>query len=75
MNNIISEIELIYKPNFGKEDRIKITGSKKAFKTFLSNWNKDTIELQEEFKIMLLKNSNEVLGIHTLAKGGMTLVM
>src|SRR5690606_31990288 len=36
------------------------------------HWNLDTIELQEEFKILLLNRANEILGIHTLSKGSMT---
>jgi len=72
MNNTISEIEIKYTPTTMKQDRIKITNSQDAYKTLLNNWNKDTIELYEEFKVLLLNRANEILGIHTLSKGGMT---
>jgi DNA repair protein RadC len=72
MKNIISEIELKYSPNLLKHDRIKISNSKTAFEAFLSSWDFDTIELLEEFKVLLLNRANEVLGIHNLSKGGMT---
>jgi DNA repair protein RadC len=72
MNNIISEIELKYNPITTKEKRVKITCPESAYKAFLSNWNMDTIELHEEFKIMLLNRANEVLGICTLSRGGIS---
>lgn len=72
MKNLISEIELIYKPVIEKQERIKITNSQDAFKAILSNWNKNTIELHEEFKVLLLNRANEVLGVHTVSKGGIT---
>ena len=72
MNNIISEIELTYKPVIAKQERIKISNSQDAFKAILSNWNKNTIELHEEFKVLLLNRANEVLGVHTVSKGGIT---
>jgi len=72
MNKIISEIELTYKPVIAKQERIKITNSQDAYKAILSNWNKNTIELHEEFKVLLLNRANEVLGTHTVSKGGIT---
>jgi len=72
MNNIISEIELTYKPLISIQERIKISNSQDAFKVILNNWNENTIELHEEFKVLLLNRSNEVLGVHTVSKGGIT---
>ncbi|WP_242157353.1 JAB domain-containing protein [Aestuariivivens sediminis] len=69
MKNVIAEIQLKYNNTRGKEDRIKITDSRKAYDTFLHLWDLDTIELYEEFKVLLLNRANEVLGIHTLSKG------
>lgn len=50
----------------------KVTDSEKAYQILRKDWNKNTIELNEEFKVMLLNNSNEVLGIWIMSKGGMT---
>ena len=72
MNNIITEIELKYNPVTGKEKRVKITCPDSAYKAFLDSWNMDTIELYEEFKIILLNRANEVLGIYNLSKGGIS---
>jgi len=69
MKNIISEIQLKYTP-VNKRERIKIKGSQSVFNVLLDNWNMDTIDLLEEFKILLLNRANEVLGIHTVSKGG-----
>ncbi|TJY34831.1 JAB domain-containing protein [Pontimicrobium aquaticum] len=71
MNETISEIELKYKPNKLKKERTKINNSQSAYKVLLDNWNTDTIELYEEFKVLLLNRANEVLGIYTVSKGGL----
>ena len=70
MKHIISEIQLKYSPT--KSIGTKISNSSDAYNCFKALWDMDTIELQEEFKILLLNRSNEILGIHTLSKGGMT---
>jgi len=72
MKNIISEIKIKYNPVKLDNGNIKITNSDDAFKLVLKHWNPDIIELQEEFKVLLLNNSNEVLGIYEMTKGGMT---
>jgi DNA repair protein RadC len=68
--NTIREIKLSYSKN-GIEN-IKITDSNSAYKVLLDNWDKDTIELQEEFKVLLLNRANHVLGIYPLSKGGVS---
>ena len=71
MKHKIAEIKISYRPKkLGKE--IKICHSEKAYEVILNNWNKNTIELFEEFKVLLLNNSNVPLGIYTLSKGGIT---
>ncbi len=68
--NTIREIKLSYSKN-GVEN-IKITDSNSAYKVLLDNWDMDTIELQEEFKVLLLNRANDVLGIYPLSKGGVS---
>ena len=65
----IAEIQISYSPTISKQQRIKVTKSEEAYKVFLNSWNFELIELQEEFKILLLNNANEVLGIHSLCRG------
>lgn len=68
--NEVAEIRVSYSTkNIQKE---KITSSDKAYCIFFKSWSKKTIELQEEFKVMMLNNSNEVLGIYSMSKGGTT---
>lgn len=64
----ISEIRVSYSNN--KKDRLKITNSKQSYDILMVCWNKATLELQEEFKVLLLNRSNQVLGIYPLSKGG-----
>ena len=64
----IAEINVSYSNS--DTNRTKITNSKSAYEAILANWNIDLIEFQEIFKIILLNNSNEILGIYELSKGG-----
>jgi DNA repair protein RadC len=66
----VAEIKVSYSTT--STPKIKITTVNKAFEVLLSLWDLDTIELQEEFKILLLNRANEVLGIYPLSKGGIT---
>ena len=68
--NEVAEIKVSYKTT--NTPKIKITTGDDAFKVLLSSWNSDTIELQEEFKVLLLNRANEMLGIYPLSKGGIT---
>ena len=68
--NQVAEISVSYSTmnNFKQ----KITSSLNAYNILLNTWSINTIELLEEFKIILLNNSNEVLGIYPMSKGGIT---
>lgn len=68
--NTIKEIKVSY--SSGNKDKIKITNSKDSYNLFLSCWSKHTIELQEEFKVLLLNRNHQVLGIYPLSKGGVS---
>jgi DNA repair protein RadC len=68
--NEVAEIRVAYSTN--DTPRVKITSVDVAYKILLSSWDIDIIELQEEFKVLLLNRANEVLGIYALSKGGIT---
>jgi DNA repair protein RadC len=68
--NQVAEIGIYYKSS--PDEKPKVKTSNDAFKILLETWNEDTIELQEEFKVVLLNNSNEVLGIFPMSKGGIS---
>ncbi|WP_264564378.1 JAB domain-containing protein [Flavobacterium sp. N3904] len=69
---IVSEIELSYKTKVKAADRPKITSSLAAYNIALQLWNQNTLEYFEEFKILLLNNSNKVLGAYEVSSGGIT---
>jgi DNA repair protein RadC len=69
---IVSEIELIYKTKIKPSERPLIQSSRSAYELVLSTWNPDKIEFIEQFKILLLNNSNKVLGLYELSSGGIT---
>jgi DNA repair protein RadC len=66
----VAEIQLIYKTKVKASERPYITSSKKVYQLALQCWNPDTIEFFEEFKILLLNQSNKVLGIYEVSSGG-----
>ncbi|MFA7273416.1 MAG: JAB domain-containing protein [Crocinitomicaceae bacterium] len=68
--NRIAEIKVSY-INRSKQTE-KITCSSDAHQLFMTHWDMDIIDLQEEFKILLLNRANKVLGIHNLSKGGVS---
>lgn len=70
MKNKVAEINISYSSNI--IERVKITGSLEAFQVLLKSWNHETLELQEEFKVLMLNYANEVLGICSLSKGGVS---
>jgi len=71
-NNQIAEVQLIYKSKTKAADRVQVTTSKETFELLKSLWNMDTIELQEEFKVLLLNRSSQVLGLMHLSSGGIS---
>lgn len=66
----IAEVQVSY--NTTNKEHLKIKDSNSTFELLLSCWNKNTIQLQEEFKVLLLNRNNQVLGIYSLSKGGVS---
>jgi DNA repair protein RadC len=66
----ISEVKLVYRTKVRASERLQVKCSKDAFDIFMENWDLDSIEHIEEFKLMLLTRSNKVLGIASISKGG-----
>ena len=64
----VSEIKISYMNEV--DEKIKVLGSNEVYQVLKANWDLDTIELQEEFKILLLNQGNQVLGIKSMFKGG-----
>jgi DNA repair protein RadC len=68
----VAEVELIYRPKVKASQRPLIKDSKGAFDLLVRHWNMDRIELQEEFKVLLMNQANRVLGMYQLSRGGIT---
>lgn len=69
---VASEIELIYKSKVKTSERPRIESSYSAFKIALKAWDENKIELLEQFKVLILSNSNTVLGVFEISSGGIT---
>lgn len=68
----VTEVMLSYRSKIRPSDRKRITCSRDAYDSFKENWNDDTLEYFEEFKVLLLNRSNAVLGILAASKGGVS---
>lgn len=66
----VCEIKVAYSTT--NTPKVKIKSGEDTYNVLLASWDMDTIELHEEFKLLLLNRANEVLGIYTLSKGGIT---
>ncbi len=67
---LISEVELIYRYKVKPSLRPTITSTAEAFDILVKNWDENRIEYIEQFKIILLNNSNRVLGLFEVSSGG-----
>jgi len=68
----VTEIQLSYKAKMNPTKRPKISSSSDVYEILKKNWNLDTIELREDFKILLLNRANRVLGIVDISVGGVS---
>jgi|SRR5580692_7913671 DNA repair protein RadC len=68
----VAEVELVYHNKVKAADRPKVLSTPEAYKILLDHWNKETIELLEEFKVMLLNRNLDLLGIYELSRGGIS---
>ncbi len=72
MKDKVNEIQISYKERVKSPFWKKINSSQDASELLYEHWNKNTIEIQESFKVVLLNNSNKVKGIYQLSQGGIT---
>ncbi|MCE5345396.1 MAG: JAB domain-containing protein [Bacteroidales bacterium] len=68
----VAEVELRYKSKVPASQRRKISCSRDVFTLLKENWNSDTVEYVEEFKVLLMNRANAVLGILPVSKGGIS---
>jgi DNA repair protein RadC len=66
----VAEVQLVYKTKIKPTDRPLVDTPQKAYKILLETWDKNILELQEQFKVLLLNRSSRLLGIYEAASGG-----
>tara|TARA_R110002096_G_scaffold99387_1_gene220187 strand:- start:782 stop:1231 length:450 start_codon:yes stop_codon:yes gene_type:complete len=72
MKSKVNEIQISYKEKIAMSKSQAIKSSADAGKLLFETWDKNTIGLQESFKVLLLNNANKVKGVYELSKGGIT---
>ncbi|WP_276391497.1 JAB domain-containing protein [Eudoraea chungangensis] len=72
MKDKVNEIRISYKERIPATFWQKINSSKDAADCLYQHWDKQTIQVHESFKVVLLNNNNKVKGIYQLSKGGIT---
>jgi DNA repair protein RadC len=68
---MVTEVELIYRNYIDPENRVNVSNATAAYNVLYSSWNKDRINLVEQFKILLLDVRNNCLAICDIASGGL----
>ncbi|CAM4401911.1 DNA repair protein RadC [Pedobacter westerhofensis] len=68
----IPEITLKYRPKVRASERLTLRDSKDVYALLRKKWDSNLIELQEQFKIVLLNSSAQLIGIADLSSGGTT---
>ena len=66
----VCEIDLVYKTKVKNSDRPHVTSSRYAYNLIRDCWDPGKIEFLEQFKVLLLNQSNKVLGIYQASSGG-----
>ena len=66
----IPEIEIRYRS--GKKEKKKVTSSQDAYEALKEFFNRDTIEILEEFLVLYFDNNNQTLGWFRVSQGGIS---
>lgn len=68
--NNIPIMELSFNRTFKMSERPKIKGSNDVYQIIMNNWNHNTIDFIEEFKVIYFNRYGVVLGLLPIASGG-----
>ena len=68
----LAEVELVYRSKVKASLRPLISSSADLSKVLLQIWDKDRIELVEEFKVIYLNRANKIIGVMDASSGGIT---
>ena len=64
----LTEILISYKNK--NQDAIKVSSSVDVYNFILNHWDDDTLDIQENVKMLLLNSSNTILGVYDVSIGG-----
>ena len=64
----LTEILISYKNK--NQDAVKVSSSVDVYNFILNHWDDDTLDIQENVKMLLLNSSNTILGVYDVSKGG-----
>ncbi len=70
--NKIEHVKLVYRNKTNPLDRPKVKNDRDVYNILREDWDNDTINLVEEFKLMALDRNLRVMSISTISKGGMS---
>ena len=70
MSTTITSAQLVYQHSYNLADLPFIADASEAFDHFIKDWDFGTIFLQQEAKVMLLNRGHKIIGIVSIAKGG-----
>lgn len=70
--SVVAEVKLTYSTHVKPASRQWIKNSKDIYQILLQIWDAETVELREEFKILLLNRANRLLGFYNLSAGGVS---
>jgi len=68
----VNEVSLHYKLKHDTTDYPIITSSKIAADILFGSWDKYTIGLEEQLKVLYVNRRNQVIGLYTVCIGGVT---
>jgi DNA repair protein RadC len=68
----ITEVELVYRNTMKPSERPIIRTAESSYNLLMQAWDMNRISLLEEFKLILLDNGANFLGISEIARGGIT---
>ena len=68
----VAEVELVYKTKVKASERPHIRTSKECYDLLKQIWNKNRIDMLEEFKVLLLNRAGRVMGVYEASSGGIS---
>jgi len=68
----VNVVSLCYKQKYDTTEYPIINDSKLAADILYESWDKDTIALEEQLKVLYLNRRNQVIGLYTVNVGGVT---